>query len=106
MDTKNRDLLAERREPAIWFRAVEKAHSKSRKGGLPSLPEGVDWPVHPDTRRPLHFLAQVDLAALPDTPLPGCPFGAALPRRGMLFFFSFAESLDDDLGAADVRGIP
>ena len=107
MEEKIRKMLAERREPALWFVTVEKAHSKSRLGGLPSLPAGVDWPVHPDTRVPLHFLAQVDLSALPETPLPGCPFGAALPRRGMLyFFFNFAYIWDEDFSAVDGNGVP
>jgi hypothetical protein len=100
-------MLAERREPALWFHTVEKAHSKSRLGGLPSLPDSVDWPVHPDTGTPLHFLAQIDLAALPETPLPGCPLGAAPPRRGMLyFFFNFAYSWDEDFGVTDADGVP
>jgi len=81
------ELLEKRREPAIWYHTVENAVSKSRSGGLPSLPEGVDWPVSLETKVPLHFLAQIDLAALPATPLPGCPFEATLPRQGMLFFF-------------------
>jgi hypothetical protein len=93
--------------PALWFHTVEKAHSKSRLGGLPSLPESVDWPVNPDTMLALHFMAQVDLSALPDTPLPGCPFAAALPRQGMLyFFFNFAEYWDEDYSDTDINGIP
>ena len=103
MDAKTRDLLAKRREPAIWFRSVEKAVSGSRWGGCPSLPDGVAWPVHPDTKRPLHFIAQVDLSAVPATPMPGCPFKAKLPPTGMLFFFfDFAEYWNDK----DIVGAP
>jgi hypothetical protein len=87
MDDKMQAFLATRREPAIWFRTLAQAVSNSRWGGLPSLPAGTEWPVNPDTRIPLHFIAQIDLAELPATPLPGCPFRAALPRQGMLFFF-------------------
>lgn len=80
-------MLAERREPAIWFRTVADPVSRSRWGGLPSLPAGIDWPVQGETAQPLHFIAQIDLAALPATPLKGCKFKAALPGEGMLFFF-------------------
>jgi hypothetical protein len=107
VDEKIREMLAQRRVPALWFHTVENAHSKSRLGGLPSLAEGVDWPVHPDTMLPLHFMAQVDLAALPATPLPGCPFNAALPRGGMLyFFFNYAEYWDEGFSDTDANGIP
>ena len=87
MDEKIAKLLAERREPAIWFRTVADPVSLTRWGGLPSLPAEVDWPVHGETGQPRHFMAQIDLTALPATPLKGCPFKAKLPREGMLFFF-------------------
>jgi hypothetical protein len=100
-------LLAERRIPALWFHTVEQAYSKSRLGGLPSLPEGVGWPVHPDTELPLHFLAQIDLGALPDTPLPDCRHNAALPREGMLyFFFNYAAYWDEPFSDLDSSGVP
>jgi hypothetical protein len=98
--------LDERRMPALWFDTVAAARSKSRLGGLPSLPEGVDWPVHHDTRRPLHFMFQVDLSALPPTPLPGCPFSAMLPREGMLFFFfNYAEYWEEEFDARGKDGL-
>lgn len=87
MDPHLQALLAKRREPAIWFRTVEQSVSRSRRGGLPSLPDGVEWPVNGETSVPLHFMAQIDLSALPSTPLQDCPFKTPLPREGMLFFF-------------------
>lgn len=52
-------------------------------GGVPKLPEGVDWPVNPDTGFALHHLAQIDLSEMP---LP--EDGPQLPRRGTLWFFA------------------
>ncbi len=95
----------------------------TRLGGLPDLPNGVEWPQ--DDGLLYSFVAQVDLAAL--KPLPGIP----LPREGLLSFFSGdlgsasdpggkvlysrgpvrtvavpdgAEFLDDDEGLFDARG--
>ncbi len=49
---------------------------------------------------------QIDLSALPPTPLAGCPFGASLPREGMLyFFFNYAEYWDEDFDARDDNAI-
>ncbi|MBW6401225.1 DUF1963 domain-containing protein [Roseomonas sp. HJA6] len=53
-------------------------------GATPRLPHGMDWPVATD-RRPLNFLAQIDLAAL--APMAG---GSPLPAEGTLFFFADA----------------
>jgi Domain of unknown function (DUF1963) len=96
MDADVAQRLKDRREPAIWFRHVAKSVSKSRVGGLPTLPNGIEWPVHLETEAPLHFLAQIDLSTLPATPLPGCRNQARLPREGILYFFA---DFDDDLGA-------
>ena len=54
-------------------------------GGLPTLPENLEWPLTqgsgiPDI--PLHFVAQINLASLPLHD--GHP---AMPRTGTLFFF-------------------
>jgi hypothetical protein len=54
-------------------------------GGVPRVPAGFDWPRGGDGRR-LHFVTQIDLAAL--TPVPGLggpPPG--LPRTGALLVF-------------------
>jgi Domain of unknown function (DUF1963) len=74
-------------EPAIWFRRVDRAVSKSRLGGLPSLPEGIEWPSQPQKKVPFHFVGQIDLASLPVTPIAGCVHLAILPKNGILFFF-------------------
>jgi Domain of unknown function (DUF1963) len=72
---------------AIWFGRVRYAVSKSRLGGVPSLPADIGWPVNPRTKLPLHFLGQVDLSSVPTTPLFDAPNAPILPRIGMLFFF-------------------
>jgi uncharacterized protein YwqG len=58
-------------------------------GGLPNLPLGIEWPRSPKGV-PFHFLAQIDLAAVPASgivdflgrPLP------EFPRDGALYFFA------------------
>ena len=57
-------------------------------GGLPTLPFGTDWPRHPESGEPLHFLAQIDLSRLPPTPLAGARNPSPLPKSGFLFFFA------------------
>lgn len=63
---------------------------RSRLGGLPQLPEDVDWPMmeRADGSTPLHFLAQIDCAEMPE-------IGSGLPTTGMLFFF--ADDADEQL---------
>ena len=64
-------------------------NSFSHLGGVPSLPEGMEWPRAPDGAA-LHFLAQIDLSTLPASgivdfqgkPLP------EFPREGALYFFA------------------
>jgi uncharacterized protein YwqG len=51
----------------------------TRLGGQPNLPSTFEWPSWRE--EPLAFVAQVDLAALPQIP------GLTLPRNGALFFF-------------------
>jgi len=107
MDPEIAAMLEARREPCIWFGHVGAPGSNNRLGGLPALPPGVDWPLHLKTKAPLHFLLQVDLAELPPTPMPGCPFQATLPRSGMLYFFADIDeemTFDDDIVRAD--GLP
>ncbi len=52
----------------------------TRLGGDPDLPPEVPWPHLGD--RPLSFIAQINLAALPRTPA-----SADLPDRGLLSFY-------------------
>ena len=61
----------------------------SHLGGMPSLPEGMEWPRDANGAA-LHFLAQIDLSTLPASgivdfqgkPLP------EFPREGALYFFA------------------
>jgi len=91
------------RHPAIWLRRVDTFRSASKLGGLPWLPKGVAWPRQLKSKTPLHFLAQIDLAALPRSPLE--PGGPKLPTTGILYFFAdMYETMlwgDDEVGAVD-----
>jgi hypothetical protein len=66
---------------------------RSRFGGSPDLPPDVPWPTVDGV--PATFLAQLDLAELPDVPL-----AAELPRSGLLSFFWDEDyvPLDDGTG--------
>lgn len=81
-------LMATHREPAIM---VHRPYPPplvpcggSHYGGRPALPAGVPWP-RTSAGVPLHFLARIDCAALPDT-------GGVLPVDGVLFFFARVDS--------------
>lgn len=63
----------------------------SRFGGAPDVPAGFEWPTW--NGRPLSFLAQLDLAALP--PAPG------LPRDGWLLFFYDTQDMPWGFDPAD-----
>lgn len=60
------------------FPPLAGAGGNSWFGGLPGLPDHIEWPRTAD-HLPLHFLAQIDCSDLP-RPSP-------LPDRGVLFFF-------------------
>ena len=59
------------------------ATGNSWLGGLPCLPDSMDWPRSRVTGLPLHFLAHIDCADLPT--LGGI---SPLPRDGLFLFFS------------------
>jgi Domain of unknown function (DUF1963) len=61
--------------------------TKSRLGGLPSLPDHIEWPRQTASGTPLHFRAQSD----PSTPLDPAIDDVRLPSHGMLFFFADIE---------------
>ena len=64
---------------------------RTRIGGEPDLPEGLEWPVYRDGK-PLAFLSQVNLSQLPE----GAERGG-LPARGILSFFSvWGWQVEDD----------
>ncbi len=57
----------------------------SRFGGVPAVPVGFTWPSYDG--KPMAFLGQLDLAALPAVEAHG------LPRNGLLAFFYEVESM-------------
>lgn len=67
------------------------AESRSFFGGTPHVPGTLEWPRDPETDKPLHFILQVDLAAVPDEARLGL-----LPDSGVLAVF-----LDLQWGAGD-----
>lgn len=76
----------------------------SHLGGLPSLPESVEWPRSKDMDQPLHFLAQIDCAEMPsvDTDTP-------LPDDGTLLFFADLDEeviWDENSNATRVLFVP
>lgn len=76
---------------------------RSWLGGLPQMPEGMEWP-RTDDGAPMHFLAQVACADLP----PGMWSGRG-PRDGWLLAFVDMHGLldgDGDEGAVSVLHIP
>ncbi len=83
------ECLKQMHAPGLYLASQEGLQSANCLGGLPSLPADLDWPLHFKTKRPLHFLAQVDLGSLP--PLGASRSGKtpqpALPSSGVLFFF-------------------
>jgi hypothetical protein len=103
VDTTIAEKLNASRHPTIWLRRVETPQSASKLGGLPWLPNGVAWPRQLKSKTPLHFLAQIELAALPKTPL--VSGGPELPPAGILYFFAdmFETMLwgDDEVGEVD-----
>ncbi len=73
-----RDMIAIRSRSAL---AADKKPGASRLGGLPDLPEGIEWPIREGYR--FDFVAQLrleDLGALDIHEL--------LPRAGVLSFFA------------------
>lgn len=78
------DRLEKLGRPALRLIRSEGAGARSKLGGSPSLPKGMDWPSWKGT--PLAFLAQIDLSELP-RPIPLEHW----PSDGMLYFFYDAE---------------
>ncbi|MFK7943798.1 MAG: DUF1963 domain-containing protein [Paracoccaceae bacterium] len=69
-------------------------------GGAPTLPPEIDWPWLPnrgEPSHPLHFIAQINLAALPPE-----LFDGLLPDAGTLFFFANYVSDVDVAGGSAV----
>ena len=78
-------------EPAILlyrpFPPLGPGMTQSRLGGLPRLPQGVEWPR---TRAgvPLHFLAEIHSKDLP-------AMGSPMPDEGVFFFFALIGESSD-----------
>ncbi|MBJ7441711.1 MAG: DUF1963 domain-containing protein [Sphingopyxis sp.] len=91
-------VLARHRNDAVLlhrtYPPTDALPTNSRFGGLPALPSVAEWPRMADGT-PLHFLAQIDCAAM--------PFRSALPDRGILFFFGrdSEEQIWDERYAGD-----
>lgn len=84
--------LSQTRELAIGLRRSRKpGNGLSKLGGLPNLDQAVEWPRHSTTGLPLHFLAQIDLSRIPETPLVAGSEGPAFPKSGLLHFFADLE---------------
>ena len=64
-------------------------------GGLPNLPDDVDWPILTEgsSTGPLSFIASINLSRLP----PGV-LDLSLPDSGTLYFFYFDGHLDNTGG--------
>ena len=78
-------------EPAILlhrpFPPIDPGMTQSRLGGLPRLPQGVEWP-RTAAGVPLHFLAEIHSKDLP-------AMGPLMPDEGVFFFFALiGESAD------------
>jgi uncharacterized protein YwqG len=89
-------------DPIEWAKSVAKPaigltriypisnakNQRSHIGGLPDLPDGMEWPRMNDPdygNDPLHFMAQVDLAELPWR-------HPVLPATGTLLFFAVFDA--------------
>lgn len=86
--------IRELRHPAILLptRGVDESSlplGQSKIGGVPDLPEDWDWPTFDN--KPLAFLAQVNLSEIPDN-----IEREALPKTGILYFFSVYGWQQDD----------
>jgi hypothetical protein len=81
--SKHRAYLDSLRQPAIRL-VPSTSRGFSRIGGQPSLPARFEWPTWKG--KPLAFLCQIDLAALPTSAR-----ASDLPHKGYLYFFYTAE---------------
>lgn len=59
---------------------------QSKLGGTPDFPKGWIWPVNPKTKKPLAFIAQINLSTLTEYDAE-----RKIPEAGWLYFFYDAE---------------
>jgi hypothetical protein len=72
------------KQSALLVATDRSEDATTRLGGMPNLPSEIEWPRWKG--KPLAFVAQIDLAALPIIE------NLCLPRNGALFFFYDGES--------------
>lgn len=79
-----KDAIRAKREGVLLVRRVLRPGEEPRSfiGGLPCLPDDLDWPVSTRTGLPFNFIAQIDLRDVPR------PQGVFFPAEGMLWFFA------------------
>ncbi|HBS54837.1 MAG TPA: hypothetical protein DEA38_03800 [Stenotrophomonas sp.] len=83
-------FFATQRTPAIVLQRFYPPSAfpkvRSRLGGLPQLPDDLEWPVGESygEQAPMHFLAQIDCAELPRV-------DTDMPEQGVLFFFAMND---------------
>lgn len=75
--------------------ALGRKRARSRFGGRPDLPAGMEWPRR--NGAPMAFVAQVALDELPE----GDPEFFGLPPQGMLYFFYDVATGEWGIGAED-----
>lgn len=85
------DSLMTAARPGVRLKADPVADGRSRLGGTPDMPDGVEWPRGKDGS-PLLFVAQVDLSAVPH-------IDGTLPDHGLLLFFYDDRSWSEGPGS-------
>lgn len=79
-------FVKETEEPAIGMARIyppdPTTPSRSFMGGLPKLPDDVNWPISAETNKAYTFLGQIDCRDLPRSNA-----GRWLPETGTLWFF-------------------
>lgn len=91
---ETRDELIRRLAPSIRLERDPKVKSSvggTRAGGMPDLPDGVEWPQTEETDEPMPFVLQVNLADVAPFDVEG-----VLPKAGLLSIFFYTE--DEDSG--------
>ena len=85
------DALVRLCVPSVRLAPRKRSRLKSRLGGAPDAPRDFAWP-RSSTGEPLVFVAQLELAEVRATGLPGAE---VLPERGLLSFFHGHEPSPD-----------
>jgi len=97
------EAIRAKREGVLLIRRPVRLDEEPRSyiGGLPRLPQDLEWPVSTKTGRPFSFVAQIDLRDVPR------PAGVFFPAKGLLWFFAdFSENFFKDRDIGDARFPP